>query len=353
MLITNSRLGARSNFASADQTTGWGDKDCLPPGWLPTDIGAATIRWILVKSQSPSDPFFPIWVAALRGRVPRPLEHETELASLAQCSAHLPEVEPAGIIFHVTRCGSTLLSNAVAAGENVFAVGEGFAFDKMIQLAAHPEPFAASVGARALRDLCKIFAHYRGSPAQQLVLKTGVAQVVGLRAIRSIWPMVPCVMIVRDPVEVVVSNFRHPPSVLLEWYNTPTSCLAGPVPEEALGRGIEVFCAWLVGRMCSVAAEQMDARCLLLDYLDLTPEAALRVAEFFSVRLTCDGREALRRTFLFDAKRGIEFKADTDSKKKAATASMAESVARWALAPYEALLQSEWRYRVGCIPAVS
>lgn len=347
MLITNRRSEGWSYAAGPDQKMDWRDGGCLPFGWLPADIGAAAIRWIRVDSQSPTDPFFYKWVTALRSRVPLPREHETELRSLAQNVAHLPEVEPAGIIFHVSRCGSTLLQNALAVGENVFVVGEASAIDRAMRLAARREPSAAYAGAGALRDLCKVFGHYRGSSAPQLILKTGLAAVVALRGIRSVWPDVPCVMIIRDPVQVVVSNLRSPPRVLLEWYDAPSRCFAGPVPEEALGRGLEEFCAWLVGRICGAALEQMDSKFLLLDYQDLTPEAALRVAEFFSVRLTDEGREALRRTFLFDAKRGNEFKPDADRKKKAATPSTLEAVARWALADYEALLRSDLRLRAG------
>lgn len=101
----------------------WSDGEYLPLGWLPAGIGTATVRWIRVGSQSPSDPFFERWLAALRNRVPPPREHETELSSLAQSVAHLPEVEPAGVIFHVSRCGSTLLTNALSSGEDVFALG--------------------------------------------------------------------------------------------------------------------------------------------------------------------------------------------------------------------------------------
>jgi len=347
MLITNRRSVALSNVVSPDETMEWRDREGVPPGWLPADVGAATVRWIRVNSQTPTDPFFDKWVAALRGRIPPPREHETDLASLAHLAAGLPEVEPAGIIFHVSRCGSTLLANALAAGENVFAIGEAPVFEKMMRLTARREPYSASAGAEALRALCRVFGHYRGPSGERLILKTGMGTVVTLRAIRSVWPSVPCVMLIRDPVEVVVSNFQTPPRALLEWYDAPAGCIAAPVPEEALGRGLEEFSAWLVGRICDAALVQMDDRCLLLDYRDLTPEAVLRVAEFFRLRLTDGEREALRKSFRFDAKRGGEFNADADKKKNAATAAMTEAVARWASAPYEALLHSHLRLRAG------
>ena len=346
MLIVSKRRPAMHYLPAPGENVVWSGVERLPPGWLPAGIGSGTIRWIRVGSQSPTAPVFEKWVAALRASLPTPRENETDLSSLAQSLAHLPEVEPAGIIFHVSRCGSTLLSNALSAGENVLAVNEASAIDQAMRLAANPGPRGMRTGAAALTGLCKAFAHYRGSPAQHLIVKTGMAAVARLRAVRSIWPNVPCVMLTRDPLEVAVSNLQGPPKALLEWYEVPSTCFAD-VPDEALACGIAEFCAWAVGRICSEALEQLDDKCLLLDYRDLTPSAALRVAEFFSVRLTDEGRDSLRGAFLFDAKRGGEFAPDADRKKKAAKASLVESVGRWARGPYEDLLRSPWRLQAG------
>jgi hypothetical protein len=323
----------------------WEEGEPLPPGWLPVDISPRTIRWVHAGSQVPTEPFLDRWVAALRSRVPFAREHETEVSWLAHAVGHLPDVTPAGIIFHVTRCGSTLLQNALATGEDVFAVGESAALEKLMWQTSYGEP-RAGASASALRDVCKAFGHYRGSSKPQLILKTGGAGVVALRALREIWPNVPCVVVIRDPIQVVVSNLRNPPSMLSEWYDAPSKCCLGSVPDQVIKAGVQEFCVWLVGRICSTALEQLDDRCLVLDYQDLTPEAALRVAEFFSVRFSADGTEALRKTFLSDAKYGNEFKPDAEKKKMSATASMRESVARWATAPYEELLRSSLRLRV-------
>jgi hypothetical protein len=283
-------------------------------------------------------------VAALRNSTSPPREHETELSSLAQIVQHLPEVEPMGIILHVTRCGSTLLSNALSAGENVFSVGEAPAFDKAAQFPPSRDARTPGIGTRSLRDFCKTFAYYRGADATQVIIKTGLGAVTRLSAIRAAWPKVPCVMLIRDPIEVAVSNLQSPSRTLLDWYHTPSS-VTSAVPEEALRGSIAEFCAWVVGWTCTAALDQLDEKCLLLDYRDLTPDAALRVADFFTIRLTAEGKAALQRAFLHDAKRGGEFTPDVKRKEKAATTSLADSIDRWAREPYEALLRSSLRLR--------
>jgi hypothetical protein len=270
---------------------------------------------------------------------------------LPQLVSHLPDVEPAGIIFHVSRCGSTLLSNALSAAENVLVTGEAPAIQKAIQLAANASPRVSSTGAGTLRAMCKAFAYYRASQAQQLIVKTGMATVIGLRAIRAIWPSVPCVMLVRDPIEVAVSNTQSPPKSILDWYDNPSACIAGAPPNQVLERGLEEFCAWLIGRTCEVALQQLDDKCILIDYTDLNAETALHVAKFFSVPMTADTIKILRNAFRLDAKHGGEFRPDGEVKKKAATPRLAEAVARWACGNYEALLRSDLRFPRRVMPS--
>src|SRR5580658_7118041 len=89
-------------------------------GWLPVAIGGRylTVRWLQFGNKALSEPFFEWSVAALRDGLPDAAEFETSIAELAKGDA-APPVLPAGIIVHVTRCGSTLVLNALRAAENV------------------------------------------------------------------------------------------------------------------------------------------------------------------------------------------------------------------------------------------
>src|SRR5271170_2236904 len=106
MLILNSRFPVRS----LQQQSNW-TSERIAPGWIPIDIDGLrpVVRWMNVGKTSLSAPTFEGSVAILR-RDNRP-ELETGHSLLASGTMHLPEVEPAGIIFHMTRCGSTLLAS--------------------------------------------------------------------------------------------------------------------------------------------------------------------------------------------------------------------------------------------------
>src|SRR5437868_6806406 len=96
--------------------------DCVENGlhhsldrWLPVDLSFArsdvSVRWMDFGSASLTEPFFNMTVERLRSPPLLAREMEADLASLIRRAADLPPVEPAGMIVHVSRCGSTLLSN--------------------------------------------------------------------------------------------------------------------------------------------------------------------------------------------------------------------------------------------------
>lgn len=136
-------------------------RDLGHQGWLPTDIGDghSVIRWISANGQVPSG-FFSAWVAKLRASTPPQPEIETDRSALGRAVETLPVVVPAGIIFHVSRCGSTLIANALACVDKVLCLNEPPAFNHMLHLATSPCTYWAKVASDTLRDLTTLFAYY-------------------------------------------------------------------------------------------------------------------------------------------------------------------------------------------------
>jgi hypothetical protein len=203
----------------------------------------------------------------------------------------------------------------------------------------------AKTGGDGLRHLSKVFAHYRGSPPQQLVLKTGMGGIAGFGGARAVWPAVPCLMIIRNPAEVIVSNLNRVASSVRDWRVMPESCVLGTPPTEVISACAQEFCGWVVGRVYAEALAQLDDKCMVLDYKDITPESVMEIAAFFGLRVS-EGRErAFQDTFLFHAKRGHLFDSDTEAKLQAATSAVVGSADRWSSRLYRDLLKS--RLRIG------
>jgi len=87
-----------------------------PPSRVPVRIDAGWVEWLDVGTLRFTDPFFENTVRRAGRRAERwtqPLESLTGIA---------PGPGPAGLIFHVSRCGSTLISQMLStAGQLVLS----------------------------------------------------------------------------------------------------------------------------------------------------------------------------------------------------------------------------------------
>src|ERR1019366_5688912 len=96
-------------------------------GWLPIGFTfgpQVSVRWLEFGGRSLSEPFFGQSVRALRCSKPPARERVTNLQTLFDVASAYREVEPSGLIFHVSRCGSTFLTNILKAGAGVLALSE-------------------------------------------------------------------------------------------------------------------------------------------------------------------------------------------------------------------------------------
>jgi hypothetical protein len=99
-------------------------------------------------------------------------------------SALFPRIQPTGLIFHISRCGSTLLANALKKANQVLVVSE-------------PR--------RVTETLLLRLPSGGADEPEKLVIKFTSINILAMRQMRTWWPDVPCVVVVRDPAEVMVA----------------------------------------------------------------------------------------------------------------------------------------------------
>jgi hypothetical protein len=344
MLIPNTRMPWRPPLP----TLNWSGE--ISNGWLPVDIAGndPIVRWMNVGSATLSDPFFQSSVARLRGASN---ELETELEVLGGRTAHLSPAAPAGIIFNMSRCGSTLLVNALRRAEGVVGLSEAGPVEHLMGRAASRSTYWARTAGAFLTPLTTVFAHYQGPPAKNVVIKTATGAIAALRAVRSAWPRVPCIVLVRDPIEVLVSNLRQPPPWLSVAYNNSRvenlfDGLFGSPPANilTLTSGTTDLCAWAIGRYCAEALPALDDACRVVDYEDLNAEAVVGIAKFFGLRFSPEGLADLDEIFRVDAKRPRQaFESDRERKHAEATESVRKAADQWVGASYGELRQRSYQ----------
>jgi len=320
----------------------------MPAGWVPAELveageGLRAVEWLDMTGERLSEPFFSQTAARVRReRAPggRTLTGVEELLRSEGAAAGLA---PSGFIFHTSRCGSTLVANALKALGGSTVVAEAPVVDSVLSLFFGDEEggprdlFRLALLRSAVRALGQ---RLRGDERRYFVKFTNWG-VVHRRQLARLWPEVPWVFLYRDPVEVIVSNLGADAGwVRVEENPGEAAMLNGARPEEAAAMSREEHCARVVGRCCAAAAGALDRRALLVNYEGLGPETLVEIVRFFGIEPTAAEAAEIRRVSgLYSKDPGFEraFAADSDAKRATATDAVREAAARWAAGPYELL----------------
>lgn len=290
-----------------------------------------------------SEPFFHQTVA----RVEQANKGErivTDLDVLLQHSKLFDGLEPSGLIFHSSRCGSTTLANACRTIEGSIVISEAPILDKLISRFFTDAPEGSPkelIYMVLIKSAANSLGRRRLGNEQRVFIKFAATSTLQMKRIRKIFQETPSIFVYRDPVEVIVSNLRSLP----EWMNRDTNrvvaaAIAGVSENELNDLSDEEFCARALGRFYDEAYRNLDDNLRLLNYDQLTTDAILDVAKFFGVELSGEEVDAVRkssRLYSKDISATQLFTNDTESKRRSASPLINEMARRWAGTSYELL----------------
>lgn len=104
--------------------------------WVPyrllVDNDATHCQWLNLKDKKITEPFFADTISITREN--RSQRCISDLAVLPEWAASLPSVAPSAIVFHVSRCGSTLLSQVLSLNETNIVLSEVPFLDELLRL---------------------------------------------------------------------------------------------------------------------------------------------------------------------------------------------------------------------------
>jgi len=243
-----------------------------PPqdNWLPIHIAIfaqqITIDWAYFGAQRFADPFFEESIRiALRHPLNRLVKCRTLAADLPRWVERHADVAPSGFIFHMSRCGSTLVSQMLASDPRNVVISEASPIDKAAQIDRMHA--ALDVQPALLRGI--VAALGRANPARRYFIKLDSWHTLALPLFRRAFPSVPWVFLYRDPVEVMTSQMLQPGMQAIPDFVQPA--WFGLEPDEGLFS--ERYCARVIGRICEAVLQPYDDGSGLLVNYDQLPEA--------------------------------------------------------------------------------
>ena len=303
----------------------------MPPGWLPVATswrnGALAVRWSYFGAERLHAPFFEIdarlSLSRPFNRLVRPV---TAIDRMLEGLSLHPSLRPRGFIFHMSRCGSTLVGQMLAACAENVVVSEADPIDTVVRARQVRPDLAEDQQARWLAAMVGALGHARARE-RRLFVKLDCWHTMMLPLFRRAFPDVPWVFLYRDPVEVMVSQRGMPGLHMIP------GALGHPeldgIPAE-FDRPDD-YCARVLARICAPIAQQhAQGGGLLVNYRDLPQALWTDILPHFGVAASAAELAAMAEQAKFDAKTpGLAFAPDSEARQLAAAPETRAAAAEW------------------------
>ena len=306
--------------------------------WTPVRVDvsgpAPTVYWADLSAERFAEPFFDQTVARwASGPRARPFVR-TGLEALAALDSE-PSLEPAGMIFHLSRCGSTLVSRLLGTLSGVVVLAEPAPLNALLGLDPDRVDEAALVS--VVRLLVRALGRRRHSDERRLVLKCTSWNVRRRAVLAAAFPGTPWIWVQRDPALVLASLLAEPPGWLgLQAAPARAARRFGLDPAAVPTMTRAEFTARALGAMLEAAATD-PARRLCIDHAEL-PEAVWdRVAAHFALETgPAEIRRMIAESGFYSKDPAQVFSGDTPERRPI-TDAIRQAAQRFAEPGYRAL----------------
>ncbi|MGR4866398.1 aspartyl beta-hydroxylase [Caulobacter sp. LARHSG274] len=297
------------------------------PGWLPVDLSPDqdTVAWAWFGRRRLTEPFFADSVGrAQRQPFNRLFSFRTPLAALDWAARR--GRRPDGLIFHMSRCGSTLAAQMLGGPQAHIVVSEAAPIDAAVQWARADPGAGDAAHVALLRAIVGAMGQARDPGQSRYVVKLDSWHALALPLFRRAFPDTPWVFLYRDPLEVMVSQARQRGMQMVPAFAPPALYgldLPGGVPDED-------YWARVLAAVCDAALDgYAEGGGLLVNYAQLPGAVSAQILPHFGIAGSPADRVIMDRIALRDAKApSFAFAADSDAKRRAATAAVRTACAR-------------------------
>lgn len=327
-----------ARFMPAPITLGrWPGLGWLPARSVPTG-GAPAIDWIWAGGDRLADPFYEEAVRRLERRpLSRLLRTRTDLAALV-AGTDSGASDPDGFVFHLSRCGSTLIAQMLGTDPEHVVLSEPEPLDAVLRWAIEAGvPVRTAIP--ALRAVAAALTRDRTGSARRRFVKLDSWHAAALPLLRAAFPDTPWVFVYREPVEVLVSQMHRrgihtvPGMLPACFVSVPDAESIAPERYTALSLG---------GIAQAVLAHRDVGGGIALDYRELPGAVIERIAPHFGFDPDPHQRVAMQAAATRDAKAPERPFVPDGAVKRHATTPAIVAAARELLDPLHVAL-TDWR----------
>jgi gluconate kinase len=261
--------------------------------------------------------------------------HQTPLEFLGELYGQSAGLAPNGFIFHMSRCGSTLVAQMLAALSQNIVISEAPPVDSILRSNTKNPEITDEQRIEWLKWIVSALGQARNGE-EFYFIKFDSWSTIDLDLIRQAFPKVPWIFMYRNPVEVLVSQMRQRgaqmiPGAINQIFPDLSLTEILQIPPEDYG-------ARVLAKICqSAIQEATDENAQLINYNQL-PEAVTTIIEHFRVNYALEDIERAKNAAQFNSKTPrMEFAPDSEEKRKEASEAVVQASKKWLKPLYERL----------------
>lgn len=282
---------------------------CPLQNWIPYRLlrtgNDVRCRWLYIADRRFTAPFFDqtqqqcLSHAHNSGR----FSVVSTLDGLIDLAPSVPAVAPTAFIFHVSRCGSTLLSQLLALREQRIVLSEVPLLDELLRLPEQMPSLPEATYGQAIRAAVHLLGQRRTGAETELIIKLDSWHVAFYPLLRQLYPDVPMVLLYRAPEAVLASHRRQrgrhaiPGLLPPAFFNLTATDLAGLDFDPYLARVLTYYFDQFL------AIADRDDRAFLLAYRHDGPAMLQSLMQWLNRPLPEADWQAVRERSGFHAKR--------------------------------------------------
>jgi hypothetical protein len=311
-------------------------------GWIPSRVswqsGEPFVEWRWLGERRLTEPFFSDTLnRALVNPFALLFRQETPIGTLQSRAEIRPGLRPAGFIFHMSRCGSTLVSQVLSASPENVVISEAPALDALLRGGTQVD---TAERVAWIRWIVSALGQQRTGQETRCFIKLDCWHVPYLPLLRKAFPDVPWIFLYRNPIEVLASHEGVPAL----W------SLPGMLDPELIGMDLASvrrmdpleYCARVLGEICERALSfRTDRLGRFVNYTEFPEALWTTIGSHFGMVLPVADIAAMRQKAHFNAKvPQLHFESDSQAKRNRASAHVTALAERWLAPAYQRLEQA-------------
>lgn len=276
--------------------------------WIPYKLSllneAPHCQWLYTGDKRYTEPFFDETIAHCQSlsQNSKLFKSISSLDILPSWAGDIASVAPTAFIFHVSRCGSTLLAQLLGLQEQHIVLAETPFLDELLRLPYKNKIADTALLGKAIQAAVQLYGRKRRGDETHLFIKADSWHLCFYRQLRQLYPTVPFILLYRSPDEVIRSQRRRRGMQSVQGILEPE--IFGFDKEAIKAYSLDDYMAKVLERYFTIMLEitSLDPLSLLVNYNEPVLQIMQKIAAFTGITFHENDWEKMQERSRYHAK---------------------------------------------------